>query len=305
MDEGGYSGVRMEICFECGYLNERGGTLCPRCGFRYAESAQTSPRQRRRRDRWGLTAGAGFAIVIFGVVLDVGLACYGGWACGNALQLGNIVATFGLTVVGAAILAFLVREGLGGLGRRRAAKTEAGASDPTATRVGRWTVAVPVTVFVVVVLVAFPILVVEEAQSLQTEAMTQPCYGMPMGSALSLGTAQAEESPSTWYENLSLLAVTSTLTLNNVGLSVQTSLGSIVPAPAGSEVQLRGTSGLVATYTFSTAAWTGAALSTHVTNEETLSLVWPSTSSTDPMTGERLVVAGSNGYAGTIAVTLA
>lgn len=131
----------------------------------------------------------------------------------------------------------------------------------------------------------------------------------PLGSALSLGTAVVGSgpAPTVWYENLSVQSASTSLTINSLTFSVQTTSGGVMAAPAGSIVQMiSSTSGsVVATYTFSTAAWTGASLSTHVTSTDIFSVQWKQTVAADPLTGDKLVTSGSNGFQGTVSNVLA
>lgn len=131
-----------------------------------------------------------------------------------------------------------------------------------------------------------------------------PC----LGDFLSLGPALSGhgEAQSTWFENLSVLSASTSLTLTNVAFSVQTSEGQAVSPPSDSEVQLliNDTGQLVATFSFATDSWAGAPDTTHVTSQDLVSLVWASPSATSPLRGDRFVVTGQNGFAGTLSVPL-
>lgn len=132
--------------------------------------------------------------------------------------------------------------------------------------------------------------------------------GIPLGTALDLGDVEVGSgpAPTVWFENLSIESAASALTINSLSFSVQTSTNGIVAPPAGSTVQLISTeTGLtLATYSFATASWTGGPLSTHPDSQDVLSLSWKQTIATDPLSGDRLITAGLNGYSGTLSNTM-
>lgn len=132
--------------------------------------------------------------------------------------------------------------------------------------------------------------------------------GTPIGGALSLGSAHAGSGPhpTVWFENVSIAGASSSLVIDDLAFTVETSEGAEVSDPSGSLVNLINSSGeSIATYSFSTASWTGVSPSTSVTAQDSLSMVWAAASSTDPLTGDLLVVAGLNGFTGTESVGLA
>lgn len=133
--------------------------------------------------------------------------------------------------------------------------------------------------------------------------------GCGCGSPFSLGGAQVGSGPhpTVWFENVSIESVSSALTLDNIAFSVQTSGGGLLNPPGGTTLDLLSdaTGMTVATYTFATAGWAGDPLTTHLSSQDSFSLIWIQSTSTDPLTGDRLVLSGTNGVSGTIAVTLA
>lgn len=130
----------------------------------------------------------------------------------------------------------------------------------------------------------------------------------PLGSSLSVGEAKVGNgpSPTMWYENLSVESAASGLTISNLKFGVQTPTGGVIAPPAGSTILLVNVTGSTeATYTFSSGSWTGGGAATAVTSQDGLHILWLAATPSDPLSGNYLVISGSDGFQGTESVLLA
>lgn len=122
--------------------------------------------------------------------------------------------------------------------------------------------------------------------------------------ALSLGMAEVGSGPhaTVWYENVSIQDAARGLSIDLLGFNVETRSGEVVPPPTGSNVTVFNLLDIpIAVFAFSSATWSGAGATANVTTSEILSLEWIQTSTSDPLSGDRLDVtlSGCQGQAST------
>lgn len=131
---------------------------------------------------------------------------------------------------------------------------------------------------------------------------------VPLGSALDVGSAQVGSgpAPTVWYENVSILSSSTGLILTSLSFAVENGTGVLVRAPATSAVDLVSPTGIpMATFSLSSSSWNDSSGGLHPAAGDTFQLQWVLTSSKDLLTGDEMVIGGSDGYEGTINVDLA
>lgn len=127
----------------------------------------------------------------------------------------------------------------------------------------------------------------------------------PLREGLSLGSAQAGHNSldSVWYENLSIVSASSSLTVCDVSFNVLTQSGGMVSGEGGLNVTWTGASGGWPKATWSPFACFGGNAPANVYSG--LSLAWSQKTTSDPLTGDDLVVYSVGPYQGNITATLA
>jgi hypothetical protein len=138
---------------------------------------------------------------------------------------------------------------------------------------------------------------------LQARATTVTCPSTSsnpaLGTALALGTPLEGVAGSQYWYNFSVQSASSGLTWAETSFSIQNPAGQTLSLPAGSTASVLNLTGTtIASFGFATGTWTGQS-SSFITAQHLVSV-----STTETLSGDTLVVAGTGNFSGEISVPI-